>query len=51
MIERFGYYVSILFLFGIVATNGCDGALNAQSKAVHTAIVAGGWNNDNSPLE
>ena len=23
--------------------NGCQGALNAQSKAVHTAIEYGGW--------
>lgn len=29
--------------FGGCWEGGCQGALNAQSKAIHTAYEAGGW--------
>ena len=29
--------------FGGCWEDGCQGALNAQSKAVHEAVQAGGW--------
>jgi hypothetical protein len=29
--------------FGGCWTGGCQGALNAQSRAIHEAYVAGGW--------
>jgi hypothetical protein len=38
-----GFPMLIIAFMGCVGDGGCQGALNAQSEAVHIALEAGGW--------